>query len=254
MENVKYIIPFFYTYRYNRRGIEGVAFFFEFTLLPFVLLLLLHDYHSFWLVFVTMVLVATIYEIGYIHNNVIAIKNEKYPTIRHEKEELELLRFNIYKIMAGRVVLSIILFILLMIMDLKYSGELLIALLAMIVIFSLYNTKKSGWSNRILFFLLRWLRYYTVLLFSGSMAIVISAIIASVNFINHFAWYKNRTDFSLSRFFGTKLFDALVYVGCFVFFYQDQKEELAYLFLYLFVVKSLLFVVSVFFKGVSKPD
>jgi len=254
MENVKYIIPFFYTYRYNRRGIEGFAYFFEFTLLPFVLLFFLQDNYSFWLVFVTMVLVTTIYEIGYIHNNVIAIKNEKCPTIRHKEEELELLRLNMYKIIAGRIVLSIIFFTLLMTMDLKYSIKLLIALSAMIVIFMIYNTQKSGWKNRVLFFLLRWFRYYTVLLFSGSMAVLISTIIASVNFINHFAWYKNRTNFGLSRFFGTKLFDALVYAGCFVFFYQQQDEELAYLFLYLFVVKSLLFAVAVFLKGILKLD
>lgn len=256
MATAKYIIPFYYTYAFNRRGIEGVAYFLEFTLLPFVVLMSVQNIHvSIWQVFVTLALVTTMYETGYIHNNVIAIYHENNPTIRHSADELKMLHGSFAKIVIIRMLFSLLLLALLAMMNMMYTFELFVLVVVMVGVFYLYNLHKSGWRNRVFYFLLRGVRYYAVLFFSGVGALPTSIMIATVSFINHFAWYRERTAFGLGRFFGTKLFDALVYGSCFVVLSMQRGEDgWASVFLYLSIVKIALFTVALFQKVNWKSD
>lgn len=254
MAIAKYLIPFYYTYAFNRKGLEGIAYFLEFTLLPFVILLMVQNTDaSAWQVFVTLIVVTMMYEAGYIHNNVIAVRHESNPTIRHSADELETLYGAFSKIVLFRTLFSLLLLAVLATMNMVYALELLVLIVMMVGVFYLYNLHKSGWKNRVLYFLLRGIRYYAVLFFSGASAIPVSVMIAAVSFINHFAWYRERTGFGLVRFYGTKLFDALVYGVCFaILAMQHNKEGWASVFLYLSVVKIALFTVAVFQKWIWK--
>jgi hypothetical protein len=251
---VKYLIPFFYTFSYNRKGLEGVAYLFEFTLLPFVVWLSVPGSgFSLTEVAVTLIAVTTMYELGYIHNNAIAIRNEKDPTIRHGDQELAVLEKGFVKITIFRTTVFLLLIGSLVANQSLYAMELLLIVLMLAVLFYLYNLYKSGWENRVLFFLLRGMRYYAVLLFSGAGAVPAAGVIAVVAFVNHFAWYRERTVFGLGRFFGTKLFDAIVYGLYAVFLLVScQDESWSRVFFYLFAVKLVLFAVALFQKRTRK--
>jgi len=256
MDIVKYLIPFYYTFSYNRKGLEGVAYLLEFTLFPFVVWLSVSDtLFTFAEVAVTLIAVTTMYEVGYLHNNVVAIRHEKNPTIRHSWEELAVLERAFVKISIFRTVLFLSLLLSLSASKPLYAVELLILVVMMMGGFYLYNLYKSGWENRLLFFLLRGTRYYAVLFFSGAGAVSAAGVIAAVAFVNHFAWYRERTVFGLGRLFGTKLFDAVIYGLYAVFLLEKYKaEKWAMVFFYLFAVKLLLFAVALYQKGIRKQQ
>ena len=83
-------------------------------------------------------------------------------------------------------------------------------------------------------------------MFLGWNGFAISLFISLNNFINNLAWYPERTKFRLPRFFGTKIFDAVIYliIGLSYLFVEN---EYGYLFIYMFVVKFILFSYKYFF-------
>lgn len=252
MAIVKYILPFYYTFAYNRRGLEGIAYLLEFTLFPLVVWWFSAVSFALWDVVLTIIAVTAIYEIGYLYNNVIAIRRDKAPTLRHSSEEIAFLETVLSRIVFFRLLFAGALVGLAAVIEPLYAIELFVLLLAMILFFYLYNRVRTGWLNRMLFFLLRFVRYYAVLFFSGSGAILASAGIAAVSFVNHLAWYRSRTAFGLGRFFGTKLFDAMVYATVSGVLTVMGEQGWAQVFTYLFVVKILLFLVAYYLKGPRK--
>lgn len=240
---MKYIYPYLYTFLYNRKGLEGWAYFFEsyVALLMFVLLFMQNNFDIIYFV-VSMTSVMTIYELGYIENNTQAIKKEKNPTIRHTEKELLFLKKNYYKIAFYRYMITF--FLILGMSFYTNVIELIVGLIAIRISFYLYNEVfRKGITNRIIFSILRFLRYYVPISFFGEPAFLLAGIIAFVNFINNFAWYR-RTKFYLPRFFGTKLFDAIIYFGIFILLYSIEDSRLSYVFLYLFIIKLVLFIIK----------
>ena len=251
MSIINFIIPFWYTLRYNRKGLEGVAFSLEYYAFPFVVLLSFGEnfaaVNGIDLVAVLFFAVL-IYEIGYIHNNVIAIKGEDNPTIRHSRVELRFAENWLFSIILIRVSFSL-LFVLYFLFSGKYFVALAISLVGagMLSVFILYNNVRLGAANRFLFFVLRFLRYFLVLIpfgFSLTM-LLLSLAIGALNYINNFAWYPKRSSASLPRFFGTKLFDFLVYLLVALFCFVFGWRELSYVFFYLSFVKVMLFGLKV---------
>lgn len=248
----KYIIPFYYTFVYNRRGLDGIAYLLEFTLLPFIVWWLAPGSFTPWELAVTITTVTAVYEVGYLYNNVIAIRRDRVPTLRHSSEEITFLETVLLRVVFFRLLFTGVMVLLVAICKPMYAVQLFILLLAMTFVFYLYNHVRTGWRNRVLFFLLRFVRYYAVLFFSGSGAILASAGIAAVSLVNHLAWYRSRTAFGLGRFFGTKLFDAMVYVTASGVLTVMDEQGWARVFAYLFVVKILLFLVAYYLKGPRK--
>ena len=132
-----------------------------------------------------------------------------------------------------------------LIFDSVFSLSIFYSVLTLLT-FLLYNNIRQGWLNRINFVLLRFLRYFSILVFLGWNGFAISLFISLNNFINNLAWYPERTKFRLPRFFGTKIFDAVIYliIGLSYLFVEN---EYGYLFIYMFVVKFILFSYKYFF-------
>ena len=240
---MKYIYPFFYTFLYNRKGLEGWAYFFEFyvLLLMFVLLFMQNSFDIvYFLVSITSVM--AIYELGYIENNTQAIKKEKNPSIRHTEKELLFLEENYHRIAFFRYLITF--FLILGISFYTNVIGLIVGLIAVRISFYLYNEVfRQGMINRIIFLILRFLRYYVPISFFGEPAFILAGFIGLINFINNFAWYR-RTKFYLPRFFGTKLFDAIIYFGISILLYSIQEIGLSYVFLYLSIIKLILLIIK----------
>ena len=248
---MKYIIPFFYTHKYNRKGIEGWVYFFEYYI---ALLLLLFFYTSNEIELLLFILGLTaymlVYEIGYIENNVLAIQKEKKPTLRHNKSELYFIEKYFQKISFFRYFLSILL---VYIISLNTNVLVFVVLLIVTrVVFFLYNMKyRDGFLNRLLFVVLRFVRYFSPVWFLGIYSAVFATVVVIVNMINNFAWY-DRWGFQLPRFFGTKLFDSAIYFGVYIYFaYGSEVDKLSYIFLYMAVIKILLFMIVFMKKGLK---
>lgn len=241
-----FYIPFYYTFSVNRRGLEGIAYFFEFYFFSFLAYFMylgsfsLADYCE---LLIMLTGVTSLYEIGYIDNNTRSIKNEINPTLRHSEEQIYFARNNYFSIYLSRIIIALLGFYFLWGSKQYLLYSILISTVTLFV-FILYNNIRKGWSNRILFSLLRFFRYLSVIIFFKLESIIISFIISIINFINNLSWYPKRTNFSLPRFFGTKLFDAFIYffIGMLYIFYVNQK---GYLFIYLSAIKIMLFLYKI---------
>ncbi len=246
MQLINFITPYYYTFGYNRKGFEGIAYFLEYTMLPFIAYWLYRPDITIIEIILILTIITTTYELGYIFNNIVSIKREKEPTIRHSSNELEFGSENLIYIVSIRIAIIILLLIGLAVVDQKYVLNTLAGVIIISFIFYLYNKVRGGWGNRVLFFLLRFTRYYFVLFFIGFPAFIISLLISLVNLINHLSWYGVRTKFNLPRLFGTKLFDGLMFFAfmCICFLYE--KNQIAYIFLYLVFVKFILFGYKLF--------
>lgn len=241
MELLKFITPFYYTYRYNRTGLEGIAFFLEYTILPFVAYFIYPSSMSLHELIVIVIIVTTTYEIGYIYNNIVSIRAEDNPTLRHDQQEIFYANKHLYDFFGIRFILIVLLILYLYIWDSSYLLYTAGGVIAILIVFYLYNTLRTGWINRFLFFLLRFSRYFFTLLFIGFSGFVISLLISLVSLVNSLSWYPTRTKMSFPRFFGTKLFDGLIYAAFAWGMYIYDKKYLACIFIYLSLVKFILF-------------
>lgn len=239
----KNIIPFFYTFKYNRKGVEGIAYFLEYQLL---LLLFSYTFSSFDIVFLLktfllLVGLTLVYEIGYIENNTVAIQYEENPTLRHSKEEIKSIKKNYFKIKFWRYL--ILLFIIIVMTKLFSIKEVVVFILLLVLVritYYEYNlVYRNGLKNRILFFILRFLRYYIPIFFIGKQALELCLIISFLNLINNFSWYK-RSKISLPKLFGTKVFDLLYYAIVYTLL-NNQLLKIA--FLYMIIIKIFLILI-----------
>ncbi len=248
---IQYYLPFLYTHRYNRKGVDGLAYGLEYygALLLFVILIG-KGYESLLVLVIALTVYMMIYECGYIENNVIAIKREKKPTLRHEHHEIEQLRRNFRQICTVRYGVAALLTGLLLFFRSGIEVVLFIVLLfATRSVFMLYNLRfREGFVHRFLFAVLRFLRYFTPIMFWIKPALLLTFPVTLVNIVNNFAWY-DRWGIQLPRFFGTKLFDALAYGGFFLLFRSIVHDRmLALVFLYLAVIKTVLFLIVLWRK------
>ena len=244
--SVTYIFPFWYTHRYNRKGVDGLAYALEYygALLLFVILMG-NGYESLLVLAIALSVYMLLYECGYIENNVIAIEREKKPTLRHEDHEIEHLRRNFRQICTVRYGVAALLTGLLLFFRSGVEVVLFIVLLfATRTVFMLYNLRfREGLVHRLFFAVLRFLRYFTPIMFWIKPALLLTLPVTLVNIVNNFAWY-DRWGIHLPRFFGTKLFDALAYGGFFLLFRNIIHDRmLALVFLYLAVIKTVLFLI-----------
>jgi len=251
MELLKFITPLYYTYRYNRVGLEGIAYFLEFTILPFVVYSIYSPTISLNELIIIVIIIQTSYEMGYIYNNTITIQIEKNPTIRHSQEEIIYVDHYLYTIYAIRIGIIILLIYYLYIIDSPYLAICILGVVSILSIFTLYNLVREGWINRSLFFLLRFSRYYFTLFFISFPSILVSLLISSVSLINNLSWYPTRTKISLPRFFGTKLFDGVIYLIFSIIMYMVDENSMGYIFLYLSLVKLILFGYKLFMQKVK---
>lgn len=236
------VVPFVYTHRYNRKGLEGIAYIFEYYIALLLYILLVSPTFTSVLVFIfSLTAFVLTYEMGYMENNILAISREDAPTIRHTPGELASFRGKLKQIFFFRyLMISVLLYVL----SLYLSVWPIVLLLIMTrVLFHLYNLYfRQGLSNRALFATLRFLRFYTPISYLGLGPLLLVLPIVIVNIINNYAWY-DRTSVHLPRLFGTKLFDSFAYLIFYSLFIGIDHYNIAYVFLYLSVIKILLFFI-----------
>lgn len=249
--NLVFYIPFFYTFSINRRGVEGIAYFLEFYLFSFLAFFIFKDYslslNDVIYFFLMLLGFTSLYEIGYIDNNTRSIKKESNPTLRHTLDQIKFAQNNYFTIYSVRIIITLAAFGLLW--ENVYLFDASWHSLTTLLIFLAYNNIRTGWLNRFNFMLLRFFRYFSALVFLGLQGVTIAFIVSLINFINNLAWYPERTKFRLPRFFGTKIFDAVIYLMIGLS-YLFLGNEYGYLFIYMFIVKIILFSYKYFYYKV----
>lgn len=108
-----YIIPFFYTLKTRMKGTDKkIAYLFTF-IIPVIIYAVAYCYleHKNYATIIPgaiigLIGVMSIYEIGYLRNDVYAIKREKTPTLRVTKDEMELIKSNIIAISIGKYIIA----------------------------------------------------------------------------------------------------------------------------------------------------
>ncbi|WP_066875150.1 hypothetical protein [Clostridium mediterraneense] len=183
----KYIIPFLYTFYTRTKGnSKKVAYLFTF-IIPVFLFAYAMLYKSNISpvtigvgVIVALIGTMSIYEIGYIRNDVFTIKTEKNPTLRLSKDELTYVEKNITTILIVKYIIAILSVIIIYFLKLEYI-QFLIALV-LIEIFYFMHNKVRGRLSILSFFILSTLRYITALMiFKGNVLLTIAVFIVAIS-------------------------------------------------------------------------
>ncbi|WP_297438894.1 hypothetical protein [uncultured Clostridium sp.] len=164
----KYIIPFFYTFYTRTKGLgKKVAYLFTF-IIPVLLYGLTSAYEnefSFIKVGIAIIIgligTMSIYEIGYIRNDVFTIKKEKKPTLRLERKELDYVEKNVRIILGAKYLISLISIGIIFLLGFDYI-QYIIALILIEIFYYIHNNIR-GKKSILSFFVLSTLRYITPL-------------------------------------------------------------------------------------------
>lgn len=184
---IKYIIPFYYTFYTRIKGkSKRIAYLFTF-ILPIILFAFTTlkqsnvELISGFIAFVIALLgTMSVYEIGYIRNDVFTTKKEINPTLRLSKDECTFVEKNIKSILIFKYLIAIISVIIVFLFGLQ--GLIYLAGLILIEIFYyLHNNIRSRWSI-LTFFVLSTLRYCVpLLIFKENVLVVVSVFILVIS-------------------------------------------------------------------------
>jgi hypothetical protein len=167
----KFYIPFLYTLetRFETRTKKLALFLTYFIPVTLTYLLLYHNiYHhmlteSLIVYLLGVFTVYNTYEIGYIENDTELIKNEENPTMRLNQLDLSYYERNKYTIYSFRIILIISFVGSIRLFQGNYSTAFIAAILALLIIFKIYNIIRSR-LNLLLQFFLSSLRYLSIFL------------------------------------------------------------------------------------------
>lgn len=182
-----FVIPFLYTLKTRIKDKDKrIAYLFTY-IIPVLLYAIIFTYTSKGNYLTTiigtiigLIGVMSIYEIGYIRNDVYAVKKEKKPTIRLSEEESSFVQSNIKVISIIKYIISIV--ALICIFALGFKGlYYLIGLVLIEIIYYAHNFFR-GKISIITFFILSTLRYTIPLIFlSSKVGTVITVFIFAIS-------------------------------------------------------------------------
>jgi hypothetical protein len=143
--NKCFYIPFLYNYYTRLKSIDKLVSWIIIYILP-VLYFSIYlqsgnaGIHDFVLALLYIVLLYTLYEIGYIENDTETIKNENNPTIRLNKQLMSFYEGNKYTIYSIRIIFGFILSVLIYVLsNNRHSVIALILAWALLLVFYIYN-------------------------------------------------------------------------------------------------------------------
>lgn len=160
---IKYVIPFYYTLKTRITGKEKkIAYLFTFIFPVLIVSYLLNKPNFNFIIFLFGLLgLMSIYEIGYLRNDIITTKKERNPTKRLSNQEYLYVENRFSKIL----ILKYLLFLVISLYLYFYSGAnvifYIINILLIEVFYYIHNRVRNRW-NLISFFILSNLRYSTV--------------------------------------------------------------------------------------------
>ncbi|MGL4759956.1 MAG: hypothetical protein ACRCWG_00635 [Sarcina sp.] len=163
----KYTIPFFYTFYTRIKGnAKRVAYLFTFIIPIFIYGITVGIHQKIdlsgiiWTIIgsvITLIGTMSVYEIGYIRNDVFTIKKEKNPTLRLKKTELLYVEKNIKTVVIIKYLIAVASVIILFLIG--YKIALYVIGLLLIEIFYFIHNKIRGKLSILSFFILSTLRY-----------------------------------------------------------------------------------------------
>lgn len=159
-----YVIPFFYTFYTRIKGNgKRIAYLFTFIIPVFLYAFVTINNSKESITSIAIAIVVSligtmsIYEIGYIRNDVFTIKKEKNPTLRLKKEELTYVEMNIKVILLIKYIITLISLVIIFFMG--YNAlQYLVGLILIEVVYFIHNTIR-GKLSIVSFFILSTLRY-----------------------------------------------------------------------------------------------
>lgn len=176
-----YLIPFFYTAKTRlKRNEKRVAYIFT-VILPIFLYAITYSYlnhkdYGITLLATTIGIIGvmSIYEIGYIRNDIYAIKREKDPTLRLSDDEISFVQRNMTTILAVKYIIALI--ALVCIFALKLDWIYYLIGLVLIEVFYFAHNLFRGKISIFTFFVLNTLKYVVPLLFIGGRVYTLIAV------------------------------------------------------------------------------
>lgn len=173
----KFIIPFYYTFYTRIKGkSKRVAYLFTFILPIYIYIVAFNnkftamDFIASILAFIGLM---SVYEIGYINNDVVTTRNEKNPTLRLTKDEMSYAWKHLKSIKTIKYITAFVMLIILIFLDYN-AVYYIIGLILIDLVYAIHNLVRDK-KSIITFFCLSLLRYITVPL------VFCSAVGTSVN-------------------------------------------------------------------------
>ena len=173
---VKVLIPMFYTF-YSRfkTTFDKISWMIIYFIPVLALIFTNTTLQLYWLIstfLIAVMSVYSLYELGYIENDVITIKKEKNPTIRIKETEIRYIDNNYKKIISLKLLITITLVLCLIVLDSYLNLNLniypfILLFVLMRVVFYLHNSIRNNF-NILTFFLLSFLKYFTVVVLYSS--------------------------------------------------------------------------------------
>lgn len=158
------IIPFYYTFSKRLNNLFLIGSFILSYIIPIFILSFELKYKENILIFTFNVLLniaayTSIYEIGYIMNDVITVKREKEPTIRLCEHERRSIEENIVKICFSKIMISLLLFEILKKINHVNNYKYILVILATLIIYCIHNLIRDNRINFFTFMFLSFLKF-----------------------------------------------------------------------------------------------
>lgn len=187
--NSIYYIPFFYFYKTRLKSIKKYISWMIIYTIPvsfsfvFYTGFSLGGIQNLFVSLLSITLIYSLYEIGYIYNDTETIKTEKKPTIRLTKYQLRFYENNKITIYSSRVIISIFISLLLMSFMSSNIAYFICSAWSLLIVYYFYNTTRSIY-NLPLHFILVAIRYSSASLIFGQSYLVLFYLILLFPVIN----------------------------------------------------------------------
>ncbi|AWS49984.1 hypothetical protein AM461_03775 [Providencia rettgeri] len=160
---IEFFIPFLYSFKTRfKRNIKLISWCLIYIVPLTFIAYIYSGSHGIIITCINITLVYTVYEIGYIFNDVYTIKKESQPTLRLSLLERQYCESNLFFILLIRIIISTILILFLYYLDFNYIYSLIVASLILLT-YIIYNSIRNI-GNLFLHFILVNLRYTAVVI------------------------------------------------------------------------------------------
>lgn len=249
-----FYIPFFYTFKTRLISIDkiiswGMIYIIPISIANFILNVEHNGFIDFLNLFFSFSLVYSLYELGYIYNDAVTIKNEVKPTLRLSIAELQFFYRHKISIVFVRVFIALLLSILI---SNEYGFGVYLTWL-IIPLYAGYNKIRSRW-NLPLHFLLVTLRYSCpALAVSGDVTVffIMFLVFSLINLIERGGEKRFNFSFLQKSIFNNHdrfrcIYYGLMLIMAWIIFMWDQDSIAFYtlwvLTIYFFIYRTLLYL------------
>lgn len=254
------VVPYYYTLKTRTKGkIDKITYILN-NIVPIVLynITILKEEKLVY-IFLNSVLVLSsyisIYEIGYIYNDVITIEKEENPTLRLKIEELNIIKKNIKTIFLLKIIISISLIIIINLIFIRKDNKpYLIGCILTLLVYYIHNNVRNARINYITFFLLSTLRFFTpisLFLFKENIFRYLLDVILTNSLIRNFEiiGYKKYFIKNINIYKKRHGFRVIYYIILILFNIVGNKCVIYYMLIYRSSIYGLIFLKKYLKKG-----